>query len=126
MLKKNFAPGPMDAEEVRRRHRVFALAAAASLFIGGWLMVVESLTLLGFAVMAPGALTFGMSQRLAELPNRLQYAALAIAIGTFVAGHQYREAHRWDWAFPNLPKCGGDRIPAGGCYTVAVPTTTSR
>lgn len=110
----------MDAFEVRRRHRVFALAAGASMFIGGWLMVVEGLTLLGFVVMAPGALVFGMSQRLAALPGRVQYAALAIAVVGFMLGHQYREAHRWDAVAPaKMPKCETDKIPAGGCYTIS-------
>lgn len=110
----------MDADEVRRRHRVFALAAGASMFLGGWLMVVESLTLVGFAVMAPGALVFGMSQRLSELPGRLQCGALALAIVSFVVGHQYRETHRWDAVAPaNMPKCETDKVPAGGCYTIS-------
>lgn len=110
----------MDADEVTYRHRVFALAGAVSMFIGGWLMVVEDFSWLGLVVLAPGALVFGMSQRLARLPHRLQYIVLGVAIVSFFAGRQYREAHRWDWVTPaNIPKCETDKVPAGGCYTVS-------
>lgn len=111
----------MDADEVTYRHRVFALAGAVSMFTGGWLMVAEDFSRLGLVVLAPGALVFGMSQRLARLPHRLQYIALGIAVVSFFAGHQYREAHRWDQITPaSMPKCETDKIPAGGCYTVSI------
>lgn len=121
MKKQIVSYGDMDANEVQFRHRVLAAAGAVSIFIGGWLIVVENLTLLGCAVGAPGALIFGMSQRLARISGRHQYAALAIAAITLFGGSQYREVHRWDWAVSsNLPKCHTDRIPLKGCYTVSI------
>lgn len=110
----------MDADEVTYRHRVFALAGAVSMFIGGWLMVVEDFSWLGLVVLAPAAFVFGLRQRLARLPRRLQYIALGVAIVSFFAGHQYREAHRWDQIAPaDMPQCETDKVPAGGCYTVS-------
>lgn len=117
----------MDADEVRRRHRILATLGAASLFIGGWVMVVENMMLLGFAVLAPGALTFGLCSRLAQLSNRLQLAVLGISVAILFAAGQYREAHSFDRFAPaNLPKCGANEpVPAGGCYTVSSTSGSS-
>lgn len=121
MTQRYMAYEPMDADEVRHRHRILAALGAASLFIGGWAMVVENMMLLGFAVLAPGALTYGLCSRLAQLSNRLQLAALAIAVAILFGAGQYRSAHSMDGLAPaNVPKCGADEpVPAGGCYTVS-------
>lgn len=121
MTQRYMTYEPMNADEVRRRHRILAALGAASLFIGGWVMVVENMMLLGFAVLAPGALTFGLCSRLAHLSNRLQLAALGIAVAVLFAAGQYHEAHSMDGFAPaNVPKCGvNEPVPAGGCYTVS-------
>lgn len=113
--------GPMEAsEEVKLRHRFFMVTGAISMMIGAWLMAAEGLVFLGLLVTAPGAMTYGMSRRLSKLSARYDLLLVGLIAVTIFVGLQQREVNRWERALPGgMPKCKGNVVPAGGCYTVS-------